>query len=73
MGGVRVFSPSRPESVSFEQNPAQALIWGTAPITRAAEAAVNPGQLPKQAPGPLGVKRCVSAMIRAKLCLSAAF
>ena len=32
----------------------QAPIWRTIPITRAADAAVNPVQPPKQAPGPLG-------------------
>ena len=66
-------SPFRPETVSFEQNPAQAPIWGTIPITRAADTVVKLVQPMKQAPGPLGVKRHVSAIIQAKLCPSAAF
>ena len=33
MGEVGSASPSRPETVSFEQNPAQALIWETTPRT----------------------------------------
>ena len=51
----------------------QAPIWGTTPITRAADVVVNPVQPPKQASEPLGVKRCVSPIVRAELCPSAAF
>ena len=51
----------------------QAPVWGTTRRTRAADVGVNPVQPMKQAPGPLGVKRHASAVIRAKLCPSAAF
>ena len=51
----------------------QAPVWGTTRRTRAADVGVNPVQPPKQASGPLRVKRYVSAIIREKLCSSAAF
>ena len=46
MGEVGSASPSRPETLSFKQNLAQAPISVTTPITRAADVGVNPIQPP---------------------------